>query len=194
MATKAGIITLARHGEPALARDVMLTAREYGDFWGQYEIGGLKADQDPPPDLLEWAKAADVVFVSTRRRSLESARILIGADPILEDVRLIEAPLPPPPWPGFIRMSPKLWGFWARFWWWWFNYCPPGVETRDQAIARARVMLGDITAQAESGKNVLVVAHGFFNFMLSMELKRQGWKRIEGKGFKYWSTRRFVRP
>jgi broad specificity phosphatase PhoE len=193
MPSKAGTITLARHGEPALSRKVRLNPREYGEFWGKYEVGGLIEGQSAPDFLIEWAKEADVVWVSSRRRAIESAAILLGegAETIV-DARLIEAPLPPPPWPAFIRMTPKLWGFWARFWWWWFNH-HGGQETKAQATLRARAVIGDIIKTAEDGSNVLVVAHGFFNAMMGLELKRAGWRKVSGRGWKYWSTRRFER-
>jgi broad specificity phosphatase PhoE len=192
MATKPGSITITRHGEPALSRKVWLTPKEYGTFWETYEAGGLVAGQSAPTHLHEAVAKADVIWVSTRRRALESARILCGAREIIEDVRLIEAPLPPPPFPGFIRMKPKYWGFFARFWWWWFDH-HAGQETRIAATARARSVAAELSAEADAGRNVLVVAHGFYNAMLGMELARLGWKRVHGRGWKYWSTRRFER-
>lgn len=193
MSSKAGTITLARHGEPALSRKVRLNPREYGEFWGKYEVGGLVEGQKAPDFLVQWAKEADVVWVSTRRRAIESATILLGegADTIV-DARLIEAPLPPPPWPAFVRLTPRVWGFWARFWWWWFNH-HAGQETKAQATLRARAVIADIIRSAEDGKNVLVVAHGFFNAMMGLELQRAGWRKVQGRGWKYWSTRRFER-
>jgi len=47
-----GAITLTRHGEPALSRKCLITARQYGDWWAKYEIGGLLAGQTPPPELV----------------------------------------------------------------------------------------------------------------------------------------------
>lgn len=191
-----GTITLARHGEPALSRKLKLSPSGYGKFWEKYEVGGLLEGQTAPEHLMQWAREADVVFVSTRLRAQQSARILLGDKPkarVIEDGRLIEAPLPPPPWPEFVKMTPKLWGFWARFWWWWFNYFPVGVESRDEARARGRAALVDITREAEAGNNVLVVAHGFFNSMVGLDLPKMGWKKVSGSGWKYWSTRRYVR-
>jgi broad specificity phosphatase PhoE len=192
MASKAGSITIARHGEPALSRKVWLSAEEYGEFWKKYEVGGLVEGQSAPVHLKDPAAEADIVWVSTRRRAQESARILIGERASVSDERLIEAPLPPPPFPRFVRMKPKYWGFFARFWWWWFNH-HGGQETRAQATARARAVASELIAEAEQGKNVLVVAHGFFNAMLGLELMRRGWRRVWGRGWKYWSTRRFER-
>ena len=193
LSSKAGTITLARHGEPALSRKVRLNPREYGEFLGKYEVGGLVEGQKAPDFLIEWAREADVIWVSSRRRAIESATILLGegADTIV-DARLIEAPLPPPPWPTFVRMTPKVWGFWARFWWWWFNH-HAGQETKAQATSRARAVIADIIGSAEDGSNVLVVAHGFFNAMMGLELKRAGWRKVQGRGWKYGSTRRFER-
>ena len=193
MSSKAGTITLARHGEPALSRKVRLNPREYGEFWGKYEVGGLVEGQKAPGFLVEWAREADVIWVSSRRRAIESATILLGEGAgTIVDARLIEAPLPPPPWPTFVRMTPKVWGFWARFWWWWFNH-HAGQETKADATLRARAVIADIIKSAEDGKNVLVVAHGFFNAMMGLELKRAGWRKVQGRGWKYWSTRRFER-
>jgi broad specificity phosphatase PhoE len=187
-----GTITVARHGEPALSRKISLNSAGYGEFWARYEEGGLLAGQTPPDHLIEAGGRADVVFVSSRRRAVESAKLVLGDRAFEPDVRLIEAPLPAPPWPGFVKMSPRLWGFFSRFWWWWFNH-HAGQETRAQATLRAREMAKAISAEADAGKNVLVFAHGFFNAMLGMELIRLGWRRVWGRGYKYWSTRRFER-
>ncbi|HUH10631.1 MAG TPA: histidine phosphatase family protein, partial [Brevundimonas sp.] len=37
-----GAIILARHGEPALSRKCLITSDEYRDWWGLYEVGGLR--------------------------------------------------------------------------------------------------------------------------------------------------------
>lgn len=192
MKPRSGTITVARHGEPALSRKVRLNAPAYGEFWAQYEEGGLLDDQSPPQHLIDCAKTADAIYVSSRRRAVESARLVVGDKTFAEDPRLIEAPLPPPPWPKFVRMSPRLWGFFSRCWWWWFNH-HAGQETRQQATLRARQAAKEISDAADRGQNVLVFAHGFFNAMLGMELMRLGWRRTWGRGYKYWSTRRFER-
>ncbi|MFW8695741.1 hypothetical protein ACOI9Y_34765, partial [Mesorhizobium japonicum] len=60
-AVRPGAIILTRHGEPALSRKCMITAREYGDWWARYEIGGLLAGQTPPDALLTTAQGAGVI-------------------------------------------------------------------------------------------------------------------------------------
>lgn len=187
-----GVITLARHGEPALSRKVSLNAPEYGDWWARYEEGGLKAGQSPPATLIEIARDANTIIASTRRRSIETAKAVVGDRAFATDPTFIEAPLPPPPWPLWIRMSPSRLGFFARFWWWFFDN-HGGQETRKQAEARAGQAADLLIEIAGGGQDVLVLAHGFFNWMIADALKTRGWAKIVDEGHAYWSIKRFRR-
>ena len=187
-----GSIVLARHGKPALSREVKLTAQEYRDWWGLYEEGGILEGQTPPAGLLEMARNADVIFASTRRRAIETAEAVVGDKLFVRDHLFIEAPLPPPSLPGFIRLNPRTWGFLARVAWWFFGH-HEGQETRIQAEVRAGEVSERLIAAAEAGENVLVLAHGFFNTMIGRELKRRGWRCVQGRGYRYWSAKRFER-
>lgn len=189
---RSGVITLARHGEPALSRKVRLNAPEYGEWWGRYEEGGLKAGQTPPTTLVEIARDADTIIASTRLRSIETARAVVGTRAFATDPTFIEAPLPPPPWPLWLKMSPKRLGFFARFWWWFFDH-HGGQETRKEAEARAGQAADLLIEIAGSGQNVLVLAHGFFNWMIADALKQRGWAKIVDEGHAYWSIKRFRR-
>jgi broad specificity phosphatase PhoE len=191
-AKEAGTIVLARHGEPALTRKTRLSAADYVAWWALYEETGLVADQAAPEALIAFAQRADVIVSSTRRRSIETAAIVAAGREVEADPHLVEAPLPPPHWPRWIRLRPRIWGVVARFWWWFFDH-HDGHETRGQAQARADRTAERLIAQAEAGENVLVIAHGFFNTMVGLSLQRRGWSLMEGKGYKYWSFRRFER-
>ena len=187
-----GSITLARHGEPALDRNITLNAQGYRDWWAKYEEGGILDGQTPPKDLLALARDADVIFASTRRRAIETAEAIVGGKRFVRDAIFIEAPLPPPSLPSFFKLSPKNWGGVARASWW-IGFSPSDDETRPAAQARAREVADRLVRAAEAEGNVLVLAHGFFNAMVSMELKKRGWRLVDGRGYKYWSVRRFVR-
>jgi hypothetical protein len=191
-ARRTGAIVLARHGEPALARNVKLSARQYRDFWARYEVLGILPGQTPPELLTRLVAEAGTLVSSTRLRSVESATALAAGRKFVQHAVLIEAPLPPPPWPAWIRLSPKIWGFLARFWWWFFNH-HEGQETRIDAERRADEAADLLTGYAEQGEDVVVLAHGFFNFMIGRALRRRGWKLTASQGYKYWSTRRFER-
>ena len=187
-----GTIILARHGEPALSRKTRFNGEGYREWWSRYEEGGLKAGQTPPAALVASAAKAGAVVASTRRRSIETARAVVGERAFATDPVFIEAPLPPPPWPKWVKLSPKIWGFWARFWWWFFNHHET-QESRAQAETRADAagrMLADLAAD---GQDVVLLAHGFFNVMIARALKKQGWRQISNEGFRYWSTKTFVR-
>jgi len=187
-----GSITLARHGEPAISRKVKLSSQEYRDFWARYETKGLAPGQTPPAQLVGFVAGCDVLISSTRLRAIESAQAVgPGRDFAREEV-LIEAPLPPPRWPSWIKLSPKVWGFLARFHWWFFNH-HQGEESRKASEARADEAAAKLEAIAEGGQHVVVLAHGFFNILIGRALIKRGWRRTLREGYKYWSTRRFER-
>ncbi|MDB5455009.1 MAG: Phosphoglycerate mutase [Caulobacter sp.] len=188
-----GAITLARHGEPALSRKVRFSGRRYGEWWALYEEGGLRPGQTPPQSLLALGRRAEVIIASTRRRSIETARAVAGDRAFAQDALFIEAPLPPPPWPAWIKMSPKLWGFFARFWWWFFNH-HAGQESRAEAEVRAGEAADLLISLSENGQEVLILAHGFFNTMVGIALKKRGLRQTVDEGFKYWCVKRFERP
>jgi broad specificity phosphatase PhoE len=185
-------IVLARHGEPALSRKINLPPKGYLSWWAQYEAGSLKAGQTPPADLVAIGKAADLIISSTRPRSIESAQAVCGGRAFSSDALFIEAPLPPPPFPSLVRLSPIHWGFLSRFWWWFFNH-HGGQESRADATVRAVEAARQLSEMGDQGRDVLVVAHGFFNEMIGLELKRLGWKLVKDQGYNYWSQKHFVR-
>ena len=191
-ADRPGVIVLARHGEPALSRKVSLSAQQYREFWARYEVLGIAPGQTPPASLGVSARASGTLVTSTRLRSIESAQLLAPGREFSRHEVLIEAPLPPPPWPGWLKLSPRTWGFLARFWWWFFNH-NEGQETRAQALRRAEDAADLLAGLAETGQDVVVLAHGFFNYMIGRALRRRGWRLTSSEGYKYWSTRRFER-
>jgi len=185
-----GAIILARHGEPALSRKCMITSDQYRDWWGRYEVGGLRAGQTPPQTLLAAAEGAGAIYASSRLRAQETARAVARDREVLVDALFIEAPLPPPHFPSWIKLSPRYWGVISRFWWHVFNH-HEGQETRAEAEVRADQAARILIARAGEGQDVLVLAHGYFNHMVGQKLKAHGWRLAHNQGFKYWSQRRY---
>ena len=188
---RSGAIILARHGEPALSRRLKLDARGYDRWWAAYEAGGILPGQTPPAELLDQARRAGAVFTSIRPRAIETAKVLVGERSLCIEPMLVEAPLPAPRMPGFLRLSPRAWGVISRALWWLGHH--RGQETRTQARARARQAAARLIDEAGQGEDVLVLAHGFFNAMVGGELGRRGWRCVQDRGFRYWSARRFER-
>jgi broad specificity phosphatase PhoE len=187
-----GAIVLARHGEPALSRKVKLSAAGYREFWATYEILGILPGQTPPQALKRFVAGCGAMVSSTRQRAIESAEALGDKRPFERHDLLIEAPLPPPNLPHWIKLSPSVWGFLARLWWWFFNH-HEGQETRREAEVRADRAAALLIGLAAGGEDVVVLAHGFFNYMIGRSLKKLGWRLVQSEGWKYWSMRRFER-
>ena len=185
-----GAVILARHGQPALSRRVRLSADQYREWWADYEVVGLKADQMAPEPLKELASQAGFIIASPRPRSLETARLLCCGRTFAEDPLFVEAPLPPPHWPGWLKLRPRTWGVLSRFWWWFLNHHDQ-QETREEAQRRAGEAARQLEQLAAGGQDVLVVAHGFFNAMVGLALRKRGWRCVQDGGFGYWSARRF---
>lgn len=191
-AERPGAVILARHGEPGLSRKVKVNAAGYRQWWAAYEAVGLAPDQAPPAGLKAACEKAGFIVASTRPRSVETAKLLSRGRTFAEDPLLVEAPLPPPALPGWIKLSPRTWGLLSRTCWWFLDYHEH--ETRAQAQVRADEAARQLAALASGGQDVLVVAHGFFNAMVGRALIRQGWRCIDGRGYRYWSARRYERP
>ncbi|MEZ5896621.1 MAG: hypothetical protein R3C40_03730 [Parvularculaceae bacterium] len=189
-----GRIITARHGRPNLARDVKITAREYGGWWAQYDESGLHPDETPPPGLIELAGGAKTVLSSTLPRAIETARdVTLGARDVPADPIYVEAPLPPPPLPSFIRLSPGVWGVVSRTFWF-FGYAPGGVENHGEAWRRVDLIVERLAELAHDG-DVLLCAHGYLNWMIDRRLRRVGWRRAGREGGNhYWSWRVYDPP
>jgi broad specificity phosphatase PhoE len=188
-----GAVVLVRHGEPALSRRMRLSAEGYRRWWATYEAGGLKPGQTPPDDLVAAVADADAVFSSTRLRSIESATAITRGRAFEPDALYIEAPLPPPDAPDWLRLPPRWWGVVARIWWWLFDH-HEGQETRREAERRAEDAAAGLEVRAARGERVVVIAHGFFNLMIGRALEARGWRRTLDQGFRYWCARRFEPP
>ncbi|MEM8771846.1 MAG: histidine phosphatase family protein [Pseudomonadota bacterium] len=190
----AGRIITARHGRPNLDRDLTITAREYGEWWARYDASGLAPDERPPQSLIELAKGAKTVLSSTLPRAIETARQAAGADRhIPADPIFVEAPLPPPPFPGLIKLRPGQWGVVSRSLWFW-GFAPDGVESHLQSWKRVRKITARLAEHASEG-DVLLCAHGYLNWMIDQQIRREGWVRAERDGGNhYWSWRIYNPP
>lgn len=186
-----GAITLVRHGEPNISRKVKLDSAGYRAFWAGYELKGLKPGQPPPADLLEVAAKTRHIVSSNRLRAIETAQAIAGGREFEVSANYIEAPLPPPRWPKFVVFSPRVWGFLTRFWWWWFNH-HEDQESKAQATIRAEAAADHLIDLAKDG-DVILVAHGFFNAMVGVALRRRGFHLTLNQGFRYWRMRRYER-
>lgn len=187
-----GRIITVRHGRPDLARDVKITAKEYGDWWAQYDASGLAPDERPPDGLIALASDARTVLSSTLPRAIETARqATVGGRHVPADPMFVEAPLPPPPVP-WLKLNPDQWGIVSRGFWFW-GYTPHGVESHRQSWRRVEKIADRLADHARAG-DVMLCAHGYLNWMIDRQLRRNDWVRIERDGGNYYWSWRIYKP
>lgn len=187
---KHGWIITVRHGRPHLSREVTLTAMEYEQWWAQYTVSGLAPGECPSEQLMEQAARADHLLSSGLRRAKETANSVGPGREVISDPIFNEAPLPRPPVP-FVRLRPGHWGFISRAFWV-IGYSR-GEESHLAAIRRANLAANRLIEYASTGGNVLLCAHGYFNWMVNFMLRLKRWRRTYNGGSKFWAWRQYHR-
>lgn len=185
---KHGWIITVRHGRPDLSRDVVIDAWEYEEWWAQYNRSGLAPGERPSEQLLALGEQADHLISSGLLRAKETAGAVGKNRPFQSDEIFNEAPLPRPPIP-FFKFRPVIWGFVSRLVWS-MGYSAGG-ESHLQAIKRANQAADKLIEISSSGGNVILCAHGYFNWMLSVALRVKKWRRSYNGGHRFWSWRQF---
>jgi broad specificity phosphatase PhoE len=184
-------LVIGRHGKPAVNRMEIMNADAYVTWWAQYERTGLATGQRPPSALLEAVARCGTVWASPAPRALETARATAAGRHVETSPLFVEAPLPPPHWPGFIVAQPGFWGVVARILWW-LGFSR-GDETRSEAEARAIAAVDMLEAEADRHGGVALLAHGWFNRMMRPVLRARGWQCVRDGGDTYWSFRVYRR-
>ncbi len=189
-----GRIITVRHGRPDLSHDLKITSKEYGDWWARYDASGLHPDERPPQSLIDLASDARTVLSSSLPRAMETARHATGgAIEAPADALFVEAPLPPPPAPSFVKLRPGTWGVVSRTFWF-CGYAPEGVENHFETWRRVREITARLADHAREG-DVVLCAHGYLNWMIDRRLRKEGWVRTERDGGNhYWSWRIYEPP
>ncbi|RFB03995.1 histidine phosphatase family protein [Parvularcula marina] len=176
-------------------RNVRITAKEYGEWWAQYDLSGLAPGQEPSEELKTIAAECDVIICSTMPRAIETAAKIVGdATRIVpRDAIFVEAPLPAPPIP-FLKLNPTMWGRVSRVFWF-LGFAPNGMESHLAARRRVKRVIGRLVEYAERGEDVLLAAHGYLNWMIDGEIRRMGWQRVQHHGGNdFWSFRAYRMP
>lgn len=192
-AAKTGRIITARHGRPDLDRSVWITGPQYADWWRDYDKAGLADGEAPTPTLIEFADVAHTLLSSNLPRAVETAqRASRGARAPEQDPIYGEAHLPAPPAP-FLKLQAKHWGVISRTLWF-LGYAPKPTEGHRDCWVRVHAAADRLIERAQDG-DVLLCAHGYFNWMLDRILRGRGWTRIAREGGNhYWSWRAYAPP
>jgi broad specificity phosphatase PhoE len=184
---KTKTIIIGRHGKPALSRKVWLSAQGYRLWWEKYDEGGLAKGQKVPRKLLNAITHTNKIISSPLARAYETALAVAGEREIDVNDIFVEAPLPPPNIPDFIKFRPKIWGFIARCTW--FVGLSYGQESHDDAKLRAKEAAKTLGELADIHGSIVLFAHGWFNRMMRPYLKLLGYKVVYDGGDMHWSFR-----
>jgi broad specificity phosphatase PhoE len=181
------MIVIARHGRPALDRHIWINSEDYVTWWAAYDAGGLAEGQRVPNGLITALAACKLIVSSSLLRARETAALAAPGRDVQIEERFVEAPLPPPRLPDFIKFRPRFWGVVARATWY-FGYSRD-QETRPEAEVRADAGADWLIQQAQACGSVGLLAHGWFNRMLRICLEAKGWVCIYDGHDSHWSHR-----
>ena len=188
-------IHLVRHGKPDFWRDysawTFLSGAQIQAFSERYDAAGILPDPAPAPDVMQAAQSAAMILSSDLRRAVESARRLAPAQPIHTDAIFREA--------GFSLDFGKAvilplfgWMFLTRLLW------EIGYEQGGESLAmsrrRAAQAAAILTTRARQHGDVMLVGHGWLNYLICSHLKREGWQANSGFKRHYWDCNTLAAP
>jgi broad specificity phosphatase PhoE len=174
-----------RHGQPAIPLRPRTSHSGFRAYIDAYEAAGLDPASLPPEELRDLVGELRHVFASDRPRSMQSARALAPGAALAVDPLFAEAPLAPPRVP-FLAMTVPTWAVMARILW--HAGYHPEIENPGTARRRAMSAADRLIARARQDGVAVLVAHGYFNFMIGRELRRRGFLRTGTHRARYWNT------
>ncbi len=177
-------IILLRHGKPVIPNLDPLSASEFNEWVGLYNLSGLCPTSAPTAEAVTQARNCEVVVCSELPRSIESALALGIKQITFSDPQFNEAGLPIPKWNG-LKLSPSVWAVFFRVLWL-LGYSK-NAESYKQAKARASNAASKLIAFAEVNESVLFVGHGVYNRLVANALRSKGWNGPKAPGNKHWS-------
>ena len=178
-------IILIRHGQPHIALSPRTSHAGFAGYIDDYEEAGLDPSSLPPEELRDLVRELDAVFTSDRPRSHQSAKALAPHAELIADPLFAEAPLAAPriPW---LNMQVAKWAVLSRILW--HAGFAPGIENAWAAARRADRAADLLVARAQEAGTAMLVAHGYFNWMIGRRLKRRGFVRTGRHQARYWNT------
>ncbi|MGN6149855.1 MAG: histidine phosphatase family protein [Rhizomicrobium sp.] len=177
-------IILIRHGRPAIATAPVARHREFRSYIDDYEEAGLDPTDAPPAELRDLAHELDHVFTSGRKRAAESAKALAPNAELAVDPLFAESPLASPRIP-LLKMKVTKWAVVSRIMW--YAGFSPKIEGYRKSKRRAKQAAEILIKRAQTTGGAVLVAHGYFNYLIGIELRRRGFVQTGRHKAKYWN-------
>jgi broad specificity phosphatase PhoE len=184
-AAEACRIILVRHGRPAIATSPRTSHHGFRSYIDAYEEAGLDPESVPPEELQDLVGELTAVFTSGRKRSDDSARALAPNAELIVDPLFVEAPLASPRIP-VLRMKVPKWAVMARILW--HAGYHPKIENYKRAKERASDAADILMRRARKEGSAVLVAHGYFNFLIGRELRQRGFRRSGSHRARFWNA------
>lgn len=178
-------IVLIRHGRPGIAINPRTGHQGFHRYIADYEEAGLDPASLPPAELRDLVAEIKRVFTSHRKRAKESAALLAPHATLVADPVFIEAPLAAPRIP-LLRMTVPKWAVVARLLW--HAGFHPQIETPAAASRRARAAAQILIGHATEDGPAILVAHGYFNFLIGRVLIANGFRRTGRDRARFWNA------
>ena len=178
-------ITLIRHGKPAIDPAPRTSHREFRSYIDDYEEAGLDPTSAPPEELQDLIGELGVVFTSGRKRADESAKMLAPNAELIVDPLFAESPLASPRIP-LLKMKVTKWAVVSRLMW--YAGFSPKIENYRRSKRRAKQAAEILVARAQKDGEAALVAHGYFNYLIGIALKRRGYKQTGTHKAKFWNA------
>lgn len=182
--TKPLKIILIRHGRPAIATAPRTSHHEFGRYIDDYEEAGLDPTSAPPEELQDLIGELRVVFTSGRKRADESARALAPNAELIVDPLFVESPLASPRIP-LLKMRVTKWAVVSRLMW--YVGFSPRIEGYRKSKRRAARAAEILIERARKDGQAALIAHGYFNYLIGIELRRRGFKQTGKHKARYWN-------
>jgi len=173
-------IVLVRHGQPTVPLKGFYNAAEIKQTVIAYQNSVI---QDVPPQQLYELFNDYYVVCSDLPRSVHSAE-KIGFERVnYQDGVFSEAELPHFD-QGKIRLPVTVWITLLRLLWL-FGFKKNG-ESFKRAKKRANIAAAKLVTLATEHKNIILIGHGFMNWLIAKELTLLDWNGPASPGKKYW--------
>jgi broad specificity phosphatase PhoE len=160
-----------------------INAQGFRRWIKDYNASTLRAKSLPPDRLSTYARQSEMLVCSKQARSLDSARALDAARPLIFDAAFNEAGIPSANWTT-LKLSPSWWAVVFRVLWL-FGYhqnCESFTEAKQRAVLAAQ----RLEALAREHGRVLLLGHGVFNRMIARQLKNSGWSGPASPSNRHW--------
>lgn len=184
-------IVLIRHGRPAIATAPVARHWEFRHYIDDYEEAGLDPADAPPRELRDLLSEIAAIFTSGRKRARDSAKALAPNAELIVDPLFAESPLAVPRIP-LLKMKVTKWAVISRLMW--YAGFSPKIEGYRKSKRRAKQAAEILVKRAMKDGGAALVAHGYFNYLIGIELRKKGFIQTGRHKAKYWNDVVYERP